>query len=151
MIKSSCTLALMLALLTASLPSQATLGQDANSAETDRSRLHARRAVRPADGYTVHEIQLPSGTVVREFVSPAGKVFAVSWQGPTLPDLQQILGEANFHSFISSPGAQRSPRRLRMLQQDQLVVQSAGRPRAFSGRAYVPGLVPPGTRVEDLK
>ena len=142
---------LMLALLTASMPSQATLGQDVDSAETDRARLHARRAVRAAAGHTVHEIQLPSGTVVREFVSPAGKVFAVTWQGPTLPDLQQILGEDNFQTFIGSPIAQRSPRRLRLVQHDRLVVESAGGPRAFSGRAYVPALVPAGTRMADLQ
>jgi hypothetical protein len=43
-------------------------------------------------GYTLHEITREDGTVVKEFVSPAGIVFAVSWQGPSLPNLVQLLG-----------------------------------------------------------
>ena len=40
----------------------------------------------------MHEITTPSGTVVREYVSPDGKVFGVAWRGAFLPDFQQILG-----------------------------------------------------------
>lgn len=41
--------------------------------------------------YAVHEIQAATGTVVREYVSGSGKVFAVAWQGPWPPDMRQIL------------------------------------------------------------
>jgi len=151
MTANPCTMAAMIALLLVSIPSRATLGQDEASAETDRMHLHAHRAMRSRAGYTVHEIQLPSGTTVHEYVSPSGKIFAVTWQGPTLPNLEQIMGSVHYQTFIHSPDAQQVPRRLRSLQRDELVVHSAGRPRAFSGYAYVPALLPPGIVVDDLR
>ena len=46
--------------------------------------------------YNVHEMQSAAGTVVREYISSAGesagKVFAVTWQGPWPPDMRQLLG-----------------------------------------------------------
>jgi hypothetical protein len=141
----------LLILLMASVPSRATLGDEEVSTETDRANMNARRAMHAGPGYVVHELQLPSGTIVREFVSPAGKVFAVAWRGPTLPDLRQLLGDENFQGFLNAPAMRQVPRRLRLVQLDQLVVHSAGRPRAFSGYAYVPALVPPGILVENLR
>jgi hypothetical protein len=37
-------------------------------------------------------LTLPRGTTAREYVSPSGQVFAVSWQGQAMPDLGQLLG-----------------------------------------------------------
>ncbi len=93
-------------------PAWAALGDDAGSIATDRQHLQAQaQAITSAAGYTVHEMRTPANTVVREFVSSAGRVFAVSWRGPILPDL---------------------------------VIESAGRMRAFHGFAYVPSLLPAG-------
>jgi hypothetical protein len=99
----------------------------------------------------VHDIQLPSGTTVHEYVSPSGAIFALTWKGPTLPDLDQIMGSVHYQTFMNSPDARRVPRRMRSLARDDLVVHSAGRPRAFSGYAYVPALVPPGVNVDELR
>ena len=42
---------------------------------------------------TVHEIATTYGTSVREYrLGADGKVFAVSWSGPVIPDLRQVLG-----------------------------------------------------------
>ena len=144
-------LALTSVLMLATVCAHATLGQDEATADADGNRLQARRTKRAEAGYAVHEILLGSGTIVREYASPEGKIFAVTWRGPTLPNLGQILGEANFQSFVGSPGAQHVRRRLRAVQRDDLVVHSAGRPRAFSGYAYVPALVPSGVAVENLR
>jgi hypothetical protein len=38
----------------------------------------------------------PEGTSVRRYVSPAGKVVAVAWKGPVMPDLRQVLGPTSF-------------------------------------------------------
>ena len=48
--------------------------------------------VTSSDTYTVHEMRASTGTTVREYVSASGKVFGVAWEGPTLPDLRQVLG-----------------------------------------------------------
>jgi len=88
---------------------------------------------------------------VLEYVASAGKIFAVTWKGPTLPDLAQIMGEAHYHTFLNASDSRHVPRRLRLVQRDDLVVHSAGRPRAFSGHAYVPALLPPGFPLENLR
>ena len=50
--------------------------------------------------YTIIQSLLDNGTQVQEFVTPAGRVFAVSWRGPVLPDLRSILGDY-IHIFQS--------------------------------------------------
>jgi hypothetical protein len=97
----------------------------------------------------VHEIQLPSGTVMREFVAPNGNVFAVAWQGPTRPDLRQALGRY-FDSYVSAPRSKLADRRHVQIQQGDLVVQAGGHMRALSGRAYLLSAIPSGVNVGDL-
>jgi hypothetical protein len=99
--------------------------------------------------YRVHEIQMSSGTLVREFVGLDGQVFAITWKGPTIPDLRQTLG-SYFDRYVTAAKANHMGRtRLQILQSD-LVVQAAGHMRAFSGRAYLPQAVPNGVSVGDL-
>ena len=68
-----------------SAPALAALGGDATSVEGDRVSLKGALRVTPTTEYTVHEIQTPAGIVVREFVSPQGRVFAVTWRGRLPP------------------------------------------------------------------
>ena len=76
------------------LPARASaaLGGDVTSVEADQQQMKATRAVQANAKYSVHEITTPYGTVVREYVSPEGKVFGVAWRGPFLPNFQQLLG-----------------------------------------------------------
>jgi hypothetical protein len=140
-------------LLVSALPvaAQAALGGDVTTIEADRVRMKAALVTRQAAAaYTVHEIQTPGGTTVREFASADGVVFAVSWHGPFMPDLQQTLGTyfATFQAAPKTPGLGHSHL---IVQQSDLVVHSSGHQRAFSGFAYVPKLVPAGVAVEALK
>src|SRR5512147_362131 len=130
-IKITPVLVLAIALGSVPVPGHATLGRDVESTDKDRVQLHARKAVRPGAAWSVHELTLPSGTMVRQYVSPAGRVFAVSWRGSTLPDLRQILGEDHLQTFLSAPPAERTRRRSRMVRQPELVVRSSGRGRFF--------------------
>ena len=132
------------------LPAMATLGEDAASTQADQLQMKAAIRVAQSGTVTVHEIQAPSGTVIREFVSPAGKVFAVLWQGPSLPDLRQVLG-SYFDPYVEAAQSKRTGRGPVSVQQSGLVVESTGRMRAFSGRAYVPQLLPPGITVDDIR
>ena len=146
--------ALGLALLTAALIPQiasATLGQPEITVQTDVARAHAaiRSSVDRA-GYRVHEIQLPSGTVMREFVAPNGNVFAVAWQGPTRPDLRQALGQY-FEAFATAPRSKLSDRRHVQIRQGDLVLQSGGHMRALSGRAYLLSAIPSGVDIGELQ
>ena len=72
----------------------ASLGGPASSVEDDRVRTEsALVGISRTDAYAVPQLQSPTGTIVKEFVSPAGTVFAVTWQGPWLPDMKQVLGD----------------------------------------------------------
>jgi hypothetical protein len=127
----------------------AALGGDVTSVQADQAHMRAQRRVIQNAAYTVHEMQTESTTVVREFVSPQGKVFGLSWQGPTRPDLQQMLG-----TYYSEFASARPARRMHgpvTIRTPNLVVESGGHMRALSGRAYVPAMVPADVRLEDIK
>ncbi len=132
------------------LPALATLGEDVATVENDRIKMKAQLRITSVAGYTVHEIQDSAGTTVREYVAASGKVFAVAWNGPLLPDFRQTLGNyfADYSSGASSP---RVGRRHLTIERADLVVHSNGRMRAFYGNAYVPSLLPPNFSVADIK
>lgn len=135
----------------ACLPAFATLGEDVATVENDRVQMKAQlRTTTSIAGYTVHVIQDSAGTSVREYISASGKVFAVAWDGPLLPNFQQMLGKyfADYTSGASSPHV---GRRHLTIQRADLVVHSNGRMRAFYGNAYVPSLLPPNFSVDDIK
>lgn len=139
---------ILLSILAAAFPAGATLGGSAESVVTDQSKLHAKRAVVDRRDYTVHEITSDDGTVVREYVSPAGKVFGVSWTGPTIPDLTQLLGAYN-GEFQTAVRAKRGRRSSAAVHNSDLVVESSGHMRAFRGRAYLNSMLPGGV-AEDV-
>jgi hypothetical protein len=102
--------------------------------------------------YAVHELQLDNGTIVREYATPAGLVFAVSWRGPVLPDLSALLG-GYFNTFkLETEQSRLRGRRGSPLsiERDGLVVRSSGRMRDFVGHAYAPDLVPAGVDIKDV-
>jgi len=130
--------------------SRAGLGADLNSIEADRAQLRATVQMLAAPRYTVHELQVPGGTMVREFVGASGIVFAVTWRGPFMPDLRQMLG-AHFDAYQSAVRVNRTGRaRVSVLQPD-LVVHSGGHQRAFFGQAYLPQALPAGVTTEELR
>ncbi len=140
--------------LTASLlpaPALAYLGGDESSIAADRDAFKGQLRSTPMQQYSRHEITLGASTMVQEYTTPSGKVFAVTWQGPFPPDLRQLFG-SYFTQYQSALAAQPRPgmhRQVRVAQGD-LVVESAGHLRSFYGRAYVPSLVPAGVNLADL-
>ena len=97
--------------------------------------------------YTVMRKELDSGTTVQEYVDSAGTVFAVSWSGPFLPDLKEILG-AHFDAMTAQAGKRRDERSRLSVRRSDVVIDSAGRMGAFEGRAWVPAKVPAGFEVD---
>jgi Protein of unknown function (DUF2844) len=122
--------------------------ESALKAEVQLSRASIKESDRGT--YRVHEIELPTGTVVREYAALDGNVFAVTWHGPFVPNLKQALGRY-FDEFAAGAKAARSDRHHVQLKQSDLVVQSAGHMRAVSGRAYLPQAMPSGVSVGDLE
>ncbi|MDP9009371.1 MAG: DUF2844 domain-containing protein [Pseudomonadota bacterium] len=128
----------------------ATLGEPEITVHTDVAQLRASiKSSEDRAGYRIHEIQVPGGTLLREFVAPNGNVFAVAWNGPTKPDLRQALGK-HFDTYVSAPRSKFADRRHVNIQQGDLVVQGSGHMRALSGRAYLASAIPAGVNLGDL-
>jgi hypothetical protein len=128
----------------------ATLGEPEVSVSADLEQLQASiKSSEDRVGYRVHEVQLPSGTLLREFVGTDGNVFAVAWNGPTVPNLRQAFGRY-FEAYASAPKPKLSDRKHLQIQQGDLVVQASGHMLAFSGRAYLSSAIPSGVNLGEL-
>ena len=132
-------------------PAAAHLGGDADSVGADRDALRAELRSTPMQQYDLHEITTASGTMVHEYTTRQGTVFAVTWQGPVPPDLHQLFG-SYYEKYQSAAAAQARPgmHRQLIIAGGDLVVQLTGHLRAFHGRAYVPSLVPAGVSAAEL-
>jgi hypothetical protein len=126
---------------------RATLGEASSSVEDNRQHLAASRSVQKRPWGERHELLLPTGVVVREYIAPGGRVFAVSWSGPRIPDLRELLG--GYFSELSRRGPGLGHHHARVTGAD-VVIQSSGHARFFAGRAWVPSLVPAGTEIGAL-
>ncbi len=143
------TLAALALALIAAEPAHAALGQSAASIETDRMQVRASVRQVSHSAFTVHELTTGTSGIVREYVSPAGQVFAVTWHGPTMPNLQQIMG-VHFNTLAAAP--RRTGARSHLaLQSNNLVFESSGHVRAFHGRAYLADAIPAGVSTNDIQ
>ena len=145
--------AALAAALFLSSPAAAALGGSLASVDDDQKQLQCvRRSTQVNGSYSVYELQTGSGTVIREYVTPAGTVFGLAWEGPSLPNMRQILG--SFYGQFEQIAGQRRQAHQRgplVIEEPGLVVYSGGHMRAYSGKAFVPGLVPAGVRTEDIR
>jgi hypothetical protein len=120
---------------------------DRNASPTARAAVTAAASAAP---YSVHASQTPDGVTVREYASAANVVFAVTWQGPTRPDMQALLG-SYFPNLVAA--GRRGPRGTGPLvaRDGELQIESVGHQGAFAGRAYLPRLVPANVDVDGLQ
>jgi hypothetical protein len=131
-------------------PAQAVLGERLPTAAPAGSQAQAasttRRTLALSSGVQVYERASGDGGVIREYVSADGVVFAVSWNTRFKPRLNELLGRyhegyaAAASEALKRPGIQRQS----VLRAQDLVVRSTSHLNVFSGRAFVPSLVPAG-------
>jgi Protein of unknown function (DUF2844) len=143
----------LLAILVLPFPASASLGGDVSTVQADQVKMQGSLRKTNTDFYSVHEIRMPTGVAVKEYVSPAGKVFAVTWQGPFQADLRQLLG-SYFDQYTQAVQAQQAERHGHgplLIQEPGLVVEVTGHLRAFRGRAYIPQMLPAGVHSEELR
>jgi hypothetical protein len=148
-LKSSCLTGSLLIAGILPFQAHAALGEPEASVATDVQQFQASVKSTLHASYRVHEIQLPSGTLLREFAVPGGNVFAVAWKGPAVPNLRQALGQY-FDVYVGAAKLKRGGRTHIEVHQDDLIVQSGGHMRAFSGRAYLAQAIPAGTSTAEL-
>jgi hypothetical protein len=101
--------------------------------------------------YVTRDTTLATGTHVSEYVSDSGVVFAVTWDGPVLPDLKALLGKY-FDTMVAEsariPRAGRSPV---AISRPEVVINSGGHMRAFEGSAWIPAEFPTGFTADDVR
>ncbi|WP_407655424.1 DUF2844 domain-containing protein [Burkholderia alba] len=117
------------------------------------SQRLAGGAAPAAANYTVRETTLGSGTVVREYLSSAGTVFAISWRGPVVPDLSDLLG-TYFPQYVAGVQATHLVHGVRApvaVDADNLVVHTGGHMGSFSGQAWLPQALPAGFTDDDIQ
>jgi len=143
-------LALFVVLLLGSVPGWAVLGEYESSVTTDQQQMHAHIHEAVRQGYTVRQLTSVDGRTVREFVSPAGKVFGVAWQGPLMPNLRQLLG--SYFTQLQQAAQSRRPRGGPLvIRSKDFVLVSGGHMRSFRGMAYAPNLLPDGVPAEVVR
>lgn len=129
----------------------------ADTAATVRSIQRSIRAAGGAStaavGYTVRETTLGSGTVVREYVSTAGTVFALSWQGPVAPNLSDLLGAyfPQYEAGVKASRAAHGPRASAAIDTGGLVIHTGGHMGSYSGQAWLPQALPAGFSTNDIQ
>jgi hypothetical protein len=129
---------------------RAALGGSADSVESDRVSMKGLTRPTPAGTLQKQELQLPSGTVVTEYLGSTGAVYAITWRGPTLPNLRQVLGSyyTNYQTAARQPVVRH---RLVRFESPDIVIESQGKMRAFSGRAWLPAMLPSGVTAADIQ
>lgn len=153
--------AIVCALCLVSLPSNAVLGESGTATAAAKSlpklspgtvrRIQAV-AVPAQAPYSIAESELETGTLLREYLLANGVVFAVTWVGPVLPDLQNALG-SHFATFTQevkrarTQGVRGGPVGFDL---NGFVVRSNGRMGAFFGHAYLTNLVPNGVDINEI-
>lgn len=138
--------------LAAAQLAQASLGEPADSVDSDRKALSAvRHPTLAGNAYTVQEFE-SAATTVREFISPLGVVFAIAWNGLSKPDLTILLGayvgeyeQALRHTEIPKG------RPFSQVKANRVIVETWGHMRNLQGRAYVPALIPSGVSINEIK
>jgi hypothetical protein len=141
-------------LLLQGLPAWAELGGDSSGVQADEARMRATRTTASAGmRATVHELRLPDGSSIREFVNAQGIVYAVSWSTRMKPDLSKLLGRHEAEFVAGAAAASRAPglKRGVSVDGDDLVVHSAGRPGAFVGRAWLKSQLPTGASADAIR
>jgi hypothetical protein len=131
----------------------AALGDPASSVQADQAHMQGTLRTTQTQAYTIHEILAATGTIVREYVSSSGRVFAVAWQGPWPPDMRQILG-SYFEQYQQAVQAETTPRAGRKplrIEQPGFVVHTGGHLRSYAGHAYIPDMLPQGVNAEEIR
>ena len=137
-------------LLTCAAPARAALGQAATSIANDGTPVAQHDQQASTSGVTAQSVTTPGGVLVTEYVSQ-GVVFAVTWNGPVMPDLPSLLADAfpALRAWLDAHPA--PPNRPVRMDTAQLVVHAGGHMRAFKGLAYLPAQVPPGYDITQLE
>ena len=144
------TLRILLILMMGALPAWAALGEYEGSVSLDQRILRGEIREEVHAGYKLHQIMTSDGAVIREYVSPEGKVFAISWHAHFIPNLQQLLG-SYFPRVQQAARAKVQRGGPLVINTGDFIYFSGGRMMNFHGSAFVPGLLPKNVTAEAVR
>ncbi|QYD69200.1 DUF2844 domain-containing protein [Paraburkholderia edwinii] len=108
-----------------------------------------------AASYTVRSTTLATGTVVREYVSANGDVFAACWNGPAYPNITDIFGSDYYQQYVEGARAAQATRGVARgpatVEHGGLVVNAGGHMGHYVGCGYLPALMPAGVTGNDIR
>ncbi|GGP26260.1 DUF2844 domain-containing protein [Silvimonas amylolytica] len=110
----------------------------------------AQSSTSSSTAFSVNTLQTSLGTTINEYVGTDGKVFAVSWSGPQMPDLRVLLG-TYFPQLSDNATTHHAGHTSSLVNTSDLVVQSGGKPLAYHGRAWVPAMLPSGVTTDQIQ
>jgi uncharacterized protein DUF2844 len=145
-------LSALLVLVLVSVPAWAGLGQPEASVTSDQLHMKSEHRVQQFQAYKVHGLANTEGAVVREYVSPEGTVFGITWHGRSTPDMNQLLGSyVNNFETATRDQTQIRQRRGITIKTNDFVYTNFCRMGVCSGSAYAPKLVPSNVSVEVIR
>lgn len=128
----------------------ATLGERLDAVVLGKEAQSLKLNVQNFDTHSVHEISDAQGGKVRQYTNSDGVVFAVSWEGGRLPDLQKLLGK-HFEAFSKESSSKTRKRGPLVIQSGDLTVVSGGHQRDFRGQASLKNLLPANLNQEAIQ
>ncbi|WP_322014110.1 DUF2844 domain-containing protein [Paraburkholderia sp. J12] len=147
--EAACASLLAAASLWLAAPAEAALGDTAAPIAAATTRGLAGGTARVV-GYVD-----AGGTTINEYVAVAtGQIFAYSWRGPTMPNLDALLGSyaASWRSGAAAVlDEARGDLHAARVDQPDVVVETAGQMRSYVGRAWLPAALPAGVSEGDLR
>lgn len=158
---------LLIGLIGAPSAARATLGEPAASVDADAAQMNATAGANPAHpmpglsvqnapasaNFTVEQLTTPDGAVVSEYVGQSGTVFAVTWRGPTPPNVATLLGTYFKQYSRAADNGAPSPFGLHTssVHASDVTVETAGHMGFMWGRAYLPARMPAGVSPSEIK
>jgi hypothetical protein len=132
---------------------QAVLGGNVDTVQADTMRLRGERRLSTSVGYTVHEILVADGSVVREYANAQGTVFMVTWNMRYKPRLADLLGAFDAEYRLAATHALEQPgvRKQISLERGDLVVQQSAHLQNYRGRAWLRSKLPAGFSAEAIR
>jgi hypothetical protein len=134
--------------------SHATLGgKPTHVAPNAPAQLLLRSAAQQAASnppWSLHSTLSDDGVTVHEYASPDGVVFAVTWSGPVRPDMAALLG-SYFPNVASAARRGRRGTGPLVERNGDLQIESIGHQGQFTGKAWLPRLVPARVDMGDLE
>jgi hypothetical protein len=141
-------------------PAFAVLGDNAASVLTDQARMKGTLTSVDNHTYVLHEITASTGAKLREYVSPAGQVFGIAWDGQFPPNFEQVLGpyyqqvqQAIAQQKATDEASGQAPRRRGPVYVNTpgLVLVQGGHMHSYHGQAYIPQLIPQGVTASEIR